>query len=209
MTRKGNTTMTEAAMSSELAGAMESPLIGLGRNVSRELQVDGRSCTLAELPFLDMINLRGDAAVSHFTDAVTASTALALPRRANSATVSATRWLFWLGPDEWLLKLAPGEGAAMALALRGALAGLHHSVVEVGSGYTTFTVTGPAAADLLSRGCPLDLHPRMFGAGALAQSHVARSAALLYCVAPGSRYEITVRRSFAPYLFQWLCAAGD
>lgn len=205
--------MTDAAM-------LESPLIVFGAAPRRELSVDGRTCLLAELPFMDIVNLRGDALDARFVQAVRAATSLDLPTMANTASVSGTRQLIWLGPDEWLLKdtgsrTGSAEAATdspLAGALRAALgqhAGQHCSVVEVGSGNTTFTLQGAGAADLISRGCPLDLHPRAFAANAVAQSHIAHAPVVLRCVAVGSSYEITVRRSFAPYLFQWLCEAGD
>jgi len=86
--------------------------------------------------------------------------------------------------------------------------GQHVSLVPVGHGFTTLTVQGAAAADLLSRGCPLDFHPRAFAAGAVAQSHVAKAGATIVCLAVGTHFELTVRRSFADYLFRWLCEAG-
>lgn len=198
---------------------LESPLIVLGAAPRRELSVDGRGCVLAEIALLDIVNLRGDAMDERFVQAVRAATGLDLPVQANTASVSGTRQLIWLGPDEWLLKDAGAGGTAadglvspLANALRAALAqhtGLHHAVVETGSAHTTFTLQGPASADLLARGCPLDLHPRAFASGSVAQSHVARAPVLLRCVETCTGYEITVRRSFAPYLFQWLEAAGD
>ena len=198
---------------------LESPLIVIGVSPRRELSVDGRGCVLAEAPFMDIVNLRGDAMDERFVQAVLAATGLDLPVQANTASVSGTRQLIWLGPDEWLLKDAGAGGTAadglvspLANALRAALAqhaDLHHAVVETGSAHTTFTLQGPPSAELLARGCPLDLHPRAFASGALAQSHIARAPVLLRCVQPGQSYEITVRRSFAPYLFEWLCAAGD
>lgn len=205
--------MTDAAM-------LESPLIVFGAELRRELSVDGRACALTETPFMDIVNLRGDALDARFVQAVRAATSLDLPTMANTASVSGTRQLIWLGPDEWLLKdtgsrTGSAEAATdspLAGALRAALgqhAGQHCSVVEVGSGNTTFTLQGTGAADLISRGCPLDLHPRAFAANAVAQSHIAHAPVVLRCVAVGSSYEITVRRSFAPYLFQWLCEAGD
>ena len=33
--------------------------------------------------------------------------------------------------------------------------------------------------------------------------------ATLLCLAPGTHYELTVRRSFADYLVRWLCVAGE
>ena len=122
--------------------------------------------------------------------------------------MSAERQLLWLGPDQWLLKLPRASSAAVASALRTAFEGLHCSLVQVGDGNTTLTVQGPAAADLLARGCPLDLHPRIFPTGALAQTHVAKAGAIVLCLQASVSFELTVRRSFADYLFRWLCEAG-
>jgi len=188
---------------------LESPLVGIARLGKRELHADGRSCLLDEVALLDMVNLRGDASDAAFAQAIQSATGLALPVQANTASVSGDRQLLWLGPDEWLLKLPGGQGDAVEAAIRAALVGKHISVVQVGSGNTTLTVQGPAAADLLSRGCPLDLHARSFPDGSLAQSHVAKANVVLLCVKAETSYEITVRRSFADYLFKWLCEAGS
>lgn len=189
---------------------LESPLAGIMRLGQRVLSVDGKSCTLGEVPFTDMLNLRFDPNVSGLAEVVMNATGLSLPVLPNTASLGSTqRQLFWMGPDEWLLKLPCGQGEVMASALRTGLQGRHFSLVQVGDGNTTLTVQGEAAADLLSRGCPLDLHPRVFASGALAQTHIAKASATVLCLAAGSRYELTVRRSFADYLFRWLCEAGD
>ena len=194
---------------------LESPLAAIAGLGKRELRVDGRSCLLGEIALLDMLSLRGDAADAGFSAAVQAVTGLALPLQANSASVGqfdnlgGGRQLFWLGPDEWLLKVPGGTGAAVEADLRAALAGKHFAVVQVGAGNTTLSLQGPAAAELLARGCPLDLHARAFPAGSLAQSHISKANVVLYCLQAESSYEITVRRSFAEYLFKWLCEAGS
>jgi sarcosine oxidase subunit gamma len=195
---------------------LESPLaavIGLGQRV---LSVDGANVTLGELPFVDMLNIRGNAADPQFVEAVHQVTGLALPLQANTATLGAAGQLIWLGPDEWLLKLPlsgadyqhPSPAEAMETTLRSALAGKHVSLLPVGHGFTTLTVQGTGAAALLARGCPLDFHPRAFAAGALAQTHIAKCGATVLCLEPAKRYELTVRRSFADYLFRWLSLAG-
>jgi sarcosine oxidase subunit gamma len=201
MTPKENTTMTNVTL--------ESPLVNIARLGKRELSVDGRSCLLDEIALLDMLNLRGDSSDPAFVAAVLSATGLELPVKANTASAGGGRQLFWLGPDEWLLKAAGGTGDAIEAALRAALAGKHFSVVQVGSGNTTFSVQGAAAADLLARGCPLDLHARAFADGALAQTHIATANAIVYCLKAETSFEITVRRSFAEYLFKWLCEAGS
>ena len=188
---------------------LETPLVNIARLGKRELSVDGRNCLLDEIALLDMLTLRGDASDPAFAAAVLSVTGLALPVVANTASVGNGRQLFWLGPDEWLLKTAGGSGDALEAALRAALLGKHISVVQVGSGNTTFSVQGAAAADLISRGCPLDLHARSFPDGSLAQSHIAKANVVIYCLQAETSFEITVRRSFAEYLFKWLCEAGS
>jgi sarcosine oxidase subunit gamma len=188
---------------------LNSPLAEVLAQGPRALQVDGRACSLGEVAFVEMFNLRGDPADVRFAQAVLQHTGLHLPVRANTASIDPQRQLLWLGPDEWLLKLRDRQGDAVCAALRAALAGVHSAVVDVGHGSTTLSLTGPAAADLLARGCPLDLHPRVFGAGALAQTHVSKASVTLLCLAPASHFELTVRRSFADYLVRWLCAAGE
>lgn len=185
------------------------PLAGQLNQGPRVLQVDGRDCALAEIPLRDMWNLRGDATDANFTAAVLQHTGLHLPLKANGASIDPQRQLLWMGPDEWLLKVNGGHGEAIAVALRAALQGRHSALIDVGHGNTTLSVQGPGAADLLSRGCPLDLHVRAFPDGSLAQTHIAKANATILCLQAGTSYELTVRRSFANYLFHWLCAAGE
>jgi len=203
MTRKENASMPDAEVE------LGSPLAGFPPAQRRRgLQCDGRDCTLSERPFVAMLNLRGKPDDAAFVAAVLRATGMHLPLRANGASIDPQRQLLWLGPDEWLFKTDDGQGVAVAAALHDALQGQHHAVVEVGDGNTTLVLQGPGAADLLARGCPLDLHPRAFPTGALAQSHVAKANVTLLCLQGGSHFELTVRRSFADYLFRWLCAAG-
>jgi len=192
--------MSEMTLQSPLA-----PILGAG---PRALQVDGHAVALGECPLMDMLNLRGNPQDAAFTAAVAAVTGLALPLQANTATVGAGRTLLWLGPDEWMLQCEAGQAAALEQGLREALAGQHFSGVEVGHGFTTLSVHGPGAGALLSRGCPLDLHHSAFQAGHMAQTHIARANAIVLCRQAGSDYELTVRRSFADYLFRWLSAAA-
>lgn len=195
---------------------LESPLAAITGQGPRVLSVDGASVTLGEVALCDMLNIRGDAADAGFVQAVQQATGLALPLRANTASLGEAGQLLWLGPDEWVLKLPPngahyqhpGPAEAMEATLRSALIGQHVSLVPVGHCFITLAVQGAGAADLLARGCPLDFHPRAFAAGAVAQSHVAKAGATIVCLAAGTHFELTVHRSFADYLYRWLCEAG-
>lgn len=191
-----------------LDAILNSPLSDFLGRQTRDLQVDGRPCSLAEIPYVDMLSLRGDSSDPRFSKAVLDTTGMFLPVQANTASIDPQRQLLWLGPDEWLLKLRDRQGDAVAAALQSALRGMHSAVVDVGHGSTTVMLQGPGSAELLARGCPLDLHPRVFSTGALAQTHIAKASATVLCLYAGIQYEITVRRSFADYLVRWLCEAG-
>ena len=192
--------MSEMTLQSPLA-----PILGAGPRV---LQVDGHAVALGECPLMDMLNLRGNPQDAAFTAAVAAVTGLALPLQANTATLGAGRTMLWLGPDEWMLQCEAGQAAALEKGLRAVLTGQHFSVVEVGHGFTSLSVQGPGAGALLSRGCPLDFHHSAFQAGHMAQTHIARTNAIVLCRQTGTDYTLTVRRSLADYLFRWLSAAA-
>jgi len=164
--------MSEAVLQSPLA-----PLFGAG---DKSLVVDGQAVALGEAPLMGMLNLRGDPADARFCSAVHTVTGLALPLVANAASVGADRQLLWLGPDECLLQCPIGQGAALEAALREAMPGQHMAIVNVGHGNTVLQVQGPGAADLLSRGCPLDFHASVFAAGQVAQSHISRANATIF-----------------------------
>jgi sarcosine oxidase subunit gamma len=113
--------------------------------------------------------------------------------------------VLWLGPDEWLVA---GGSADLPERLRAALAGVHAAVVELSASRAVFELTGPAARDVLAKGCALDVHPRAFGPGQCAQTGLARAAVILEQVDAAPTFRIFVRRSFARYLATWLADAA-
>ncbi|MDT7677764.1 MAG: sarcosine oxidase, subunit gamma, partial [Pseudonocardiales bacterium] len=76
------------------------------------------------------------------------------------------------------------------------------------------------AREVLEQGCPLDLHPRVFGPGRCVQTMLARAQVVIWRPAsdatdgaedsPGETFRLLVRGSFAGYLAAWLTdAAGE
>lgn len=182
---------------------LESPLVGRGRGIA-ELRY-GDAC-LTERPFLGHINLRGDAADGSFTDCVARIVGVALPIGPNTTNESGERSLSWLCPSEWLIMCPGDDEQLLADRLCEGLRSQFVSVVQLGGGQTVFRLQGGDARELLARGCPLDLHQRVFKIGQCAQTHVAKAPVLLRPIAGG--IDLVVRRSFADYLWQWLEAAA-
>jgi sarcosine oxidase subunit gamma len=150
---------------------------------------------LRELPFLAQLDVRTDVPGT------------SLPTEPNAVIGDATRAALWLGPDEWLVVGPPGSEMELEDELRRS----GHAVVDVSANRTTLELRGPRARELLEFGCPIDLHPRVFGPGRCAQTLLARANVLIWYVTddPEPVFRILVRPSFAAYLAAWLADAAD
>jgi sarcosine oxidase subunit gamma len=189
---------------------------------------------LAELPFLAMVNLRVDPA-SEVGVRVEQALGVRLPGAGRVASVvvegsegadnvdggigvnggiaGPVRSVLWLGPDEWLVVGPDGDTVNLVSRLNEAVAGGPGSVVDVSANRDTLVISGPNARELLEKGCTLDLHPRVFGAGQCAQTTFARGQVLLWqtgneSAANGPAYRLLFRGSFADYFADWLIDAA-
>lgn len=162
---------------------------------------------LSEIPHRARLNLRGDPADRGFMAAIGRALDLVLPTEPNTTTTAGGVTALWLGPDEWLLTAAPGEEDALAGRLAAALEGHDAALVDVTDAATIIRLEGPHARDVLAKGCPLDLHPRAFAEGRVAQSLIGPIDVALHRTGPDA-YDIHVRRSFADHLWRWLADAG-
>jgi sarcosine oxidase subunit gamma len=103
--------------------------------------------------------------------------------------------VLWLGPDEWLV-VGGTEADFPDVA----------AAVDVSANRVAFELSGDDAANVLARGCALDLD--RFDPGRCAQTLLARAQVILHRPGP-DRWRILVRPSLAPYLRAWLEDAGE
>ena len=182
-----------------------SPLAHLGDAFAG---ASGDAVAIAERPFLAQVGVRlhPDRGPAHAgASAVEAALGFALPATPNTTAAAHGRTALWLGPDEWLVVGAPGTEAALEVELAEALGGGLGSVVDLSANRTAIELRGPAAPDVLAKGCAIDLHPRAFVPGRCAQTLVARAQVILEQLddAPPA-YRLLVRGSFSDYLAAWL-----
>jgi sarcosine oxidase subunit gamma len=175
------------------------------------LEARPRGILLAERR-LGKIELRGDPGERTFMTAVGRALDLLLPGEPNSTAARGGLTALWLGPDAWLLTCPPDETLQLAGGLRTALADVHAAITDVSDGRVALRLAGPSARDVLAKGCPLDLHPRVFAAGTCAQSLLAKASVLFHLLDDDARrgptFDLYIARSFAHYLFAWLEDAG-
>jgi sarcosine oxidase subunit gamma len=146
-----------------------------------------------------------------------------LPRRAQSAPVvvggqelpsqvgaivSDTPRVMCLGPQEWLIVSSDCDASGLRARIEPDLAKQGLVLVDLTDGFATLEVQGPAARELLSKGCGLDFHPRSFPAGYCARTRFAQFPLTIACLSEPLRFELIAGRSYARYLQAWLTDAA-
>jgi sarcosine oxidase subunit gamma len=157
-----------------------------------------QAVSMEERPFLELINIKGQADSAVFLSAVKSLTGATLPLQPNTVAESEQFTIYWLAPNEWLIQSRQPRLPALCADLSSALAGQFASVVDVSSGNTSLVLRGAKAREVLQKGCPLDFHPGVFTVGQCAQSHYFKTGVLLRPLAENA-YELVIRRSFADY----------
>lgn len=152
-------------------------------------------------------NIQGDGESPSFSTAVQRIIGVALPRVPNTASKGAGAIALWLGPSSWLVARGAGPLGDFVQA-RDALNAAGGALFDVSASRVAYILTGARAADVLAAGCPLDFHPRSFGAGQCRQSLYGRVQALFYRHDEPPAYTVLVARSFARDTWQTLCATS-
>ena len=179
---------------------MRSPIEARLADLARVAEMTGGEVVLEHVPFLAQVDLRLDPAEA-------AQAPYPLPLEPNAAWEDGPRAALWLGPDEWLILGRPGDGPAIVDEIEAALAGTHHSAVDVGANRVALELSGPGAREVLSKGCSLDLEVRGgWVTGRCAQTLLARVPVILHERAESTG--ILVRPSFAEYMVDWLIDAA-
>ncbi len=162
--------------------------------------------TLGEVRFLGHLSLRGNPDDEAFRSGCTRALGLELPT--TPLTISRTEAISiqWISPDEWLVLVPGGNEHTAELDLRRHLDG-HYSVVNVSGGQTLITLRGPHARDVLMKSAPYDLHPRNFPVDKGVLTVFAKASANIRR-AGEDEWELIVRRTFADYIWGWLCDAA-
>jgi len=179
----------------------ESPLVACA--VQNATTVADSAVVVSERPFLGHLNLHGDLDDETFHAAVKTALGFSVPVAPNTVTESKQAQACWLGPNEWLIICAEDRRQSLLQELSEALRDLFAAVTDISAGQTIIRIGGDCAREVISKGCTLDLHPRVFNKGQCAQSGIAKVSVLIRHVDDVPTFDVVVRRSFAEYLWMW------
>lgn len=126
------------------------------------------------------------------------------PERVGGMEVS----FLWFGPDRWMAVGERDGGRDLEENLKRHLHGIA-AVVDHSDGRAVLRLSGARARDVLAKGVPLDLHPRVFKPNDVAITHASHIGVLLWQVDDAPTYEIAVPRSYAHSFCDWLLDAAE
>ncbi|MFM0082665.1 sarcosine oxidase subunit gamma [Paraburkholderia sediminicola] len=209
---RGTVSAVDRAVGQQTGVWQESPLVGTDALLKKHQATVSAAFRLSERPFLELVNVRGDTRDAAFVSVVESVIGCRPPEKANTIARGNGYDMLWLGPDEWLVRSAMAHDATRTAPLQAklgaALVGVFASAVDIGSGYTVLEISGTRTREVLARGCPLDLHPKLFGEGQCAQSHYFKASMTLLPTGADS-FDIVVRRSFADYFVKMMLDAAE
>ena len=209
---RGTVSAMDRAVGQQTGVWQESPLVGADALLKKHQATVSAAFRLSERPFLELVNVRGDTRDAAFVSAVESVIGCRPPEKANTIARGNGYDMLWLGPDEWLVRSAMAHDATRTAPLQAklgaAFVGVFASAVDIGSGYTVLEISGTRTREVLARGCPLDLHPKLFGEGQCAQSHYFKASMTLLPTGVDS-FDLVVRRSFADYFVKIMLDAAE
>lgn len=132
-------------------------------------------------------------------------TGCALSDKANTATTNGACSVLSLAPGRWLAVSAVHDEGTLAGALRNS----GTVVNDIGGGRTVIRISGRRVRDLLAKGCPVDIHPCVFGPDACAATDLLHIPVIIHNLDYYS-YDVYVSLSYALSLWEWLTdGAGE
>ena len=168
--------------------------------------IAGRN-NLREQPWRGKINLRGDPENRQFLANAESVLGIQLPLQPNTQHASADQTCYWTGPNEWLLHCRLSATGPIVKALKAKLRDTHFAVTEVTDYYTVLHLDGADSIALLSKACPLDLHPAKFTVGDCAQTRFGHASILLHKTGDTPAFDIQARWSYIEYVWNYLVSA--
>ena len=109
------------------------------------------------------------------------------------------------GPDQWIASAEGPEAQNFAARVRGRI-GLFAAVSDQTDARLVLRLSGPKVREVLAKGVPLDLHPKVFKPGDVATTLVAYIGVQIDRI--DETLQLTAPRSMAGSFWSWLSASA-
>lgn len=153
--------------------------------------------TLAERPTCAIwqISAWREADIAPLRGALAERLGLTLPEKPTAASAGDVVF-FHVAPRRWWLVRAEDRSSDLVARLAAAVTG-RAALTDLSHGRTVLRLSGPASRSVLQKLCRIDLHPRAFPAGCVAQTPLGQVTALIHALDDGPSFDLYLPRSLA------------
>ena len=163
---------------------------------------------LSSTEFVGKLNFRCNPENNTILNKVKDITGINLPLKAGEVFGNNEYRIQWLGPNEWIIQCADDEKDGLIDNIRLQLSGEHYSITDISDYYLTIRLSGKNSNEVLSKGTSLDLKTYICNKDMCAQTYIAKATVLIDRLSNEPMYDISVRWSYAEYLWEWLIDAS-
>ena len=172
--------------------------------LSSKIAVDSKAVKLESVSFVGKINLRIKEEDSQSRKIVSEFLRYNLPNFSGEVQGNNETRTAWLGPNEFLIHCLDAEKFNIINKIRDILGNGFYSVTDVSDYYITIRLSGEKSIEVLSKGCPLNFKQYLNIKDSCAQSYISKASVFIDRLADDQIFDISVRWSFAEYLWDWL-----
>ncbi len=166
-------------------------------------EIKSDKISLHNIDYVGKINLRISETDTELRDKVIDFLGYDLPSSNKVKGDDKTRTL-WLGPNEYLILCEDSEKINIINNLRLNLGSNLFAITDVSDYYLTMRLSGTSAIEVLSKSCSLDFNHSIEIKDTCVQTYINKATVLIDRLADETVFDISVRWSFAEYLWNWL-----
>jgi len=172
--------------------------------LSKKESISSKEIKLESLSFIGKINLRIKHDDHESRKMVSEYFNYNLPSSSGEVQGNDETRTAWLGPDEFLIQCTEDKTSNIINELRDILSDNFCSLTDVSDYYLTIRLSGQKSIEVLSKGCPLNFKKYLSSKDTCAQSYISKATVFIDRLADDQIFDISVRWSFAEYLWEWL-----
>ena len=177
--------------------------------LSQKEKITSNNIRLQQIEFLGKLNLRLQEDDAEVRQIVEEYLNYNLPKIAGEVTGNNETRVLWLGPNEYLILCENEKKDNIINELNISLTNSFYSIVDVSDYYLTMRLSGPKSIDVLTKACPLNFEHALTKGNTCAQSYISKATVLIDRLSDDLVFDISVRWSFADYLWDWLADSSN
>ena len=177
--------------------------------LSQKEKITSNNIGLQQIEFLGKLNLRLQEDDAEVRQIVEEYLNYNLPKIAGEVTGNNETRVLWLGPNEYLILCENEKKDNIINELNISLTNSFYSIVDVSDYYLTMRLSGPKSIDVLTKACPLNFEQTLTKGNTCAQSYISKATVLIDRLSDDLVFDISVRWSFADYLWDWLADSSN